>query len=197
MRTLLTATVSLFVLALAPITAPAARAQSGETAATGLEVAVAYNYVHSNAPPGGCGCFSFNGGGPSVAWHFNSSFAVVGDFAALHANSYDGSSINPTLVSYLFGPRYTLHFAQGRLLPFAQVLLGGSHASNGFFPNSAGGASSANAFAMTAGGGLDIAIVRHVAIRAGQLEYFYTRFPNGVNEHQNNLRVSAGLVLRF
>jgi outer membrane immunogenic protein len=197
MRTLLTVTLLLFALALAQISAPAARAQSGDSAVTGLEVAVAYNYIHSNAPPGGCGCFSFNGGSASAAWHFNSRFALVADFAAAHANNYNASTFSPTLTSYLFGPRYTYQVAQGRFIPFAQVLIGGAHISSGYFPTSVSSTSSANAFALTAGGGLDIALVKHIALRAAQLEYFYTRFPNGVNEHQNNLRISAGIVFHF
>ncbi len=197
MRSLLTVPLLLCALALAQISAPAARAQSGDAAATGLELSVAYNYIHSNAPPGGCGCFSFNGGSASAAWHFNSSFALVADFAAAHANNYDASTFSPTLTSYLFGPRYTHQVAQGRFIPFAQVLVGGAHVSNGFFPTSASSTSSANAFALTAGGGLDIALVKHISLRAAQLEYFYTRFPNGVNEHQNNLRISAGIVFHF
>jgi outer membrane immunogenic protein len=195
MRTVLTATFLFYALTL--IIAPAARAQSANSVATGLEVAVAYNYIHSNAPPGGCGCFSFNGGSASAAWHFNSSFALVADLSAAHANNYDGSTFSPTITSYLFGPRYTYQVAQGRFIPFAQLLLGGSHVSNGYFPASTSSTSSANAFALTVGGGLDIALARHISLRAAQVEYFYTRFPNGVNGHQNNFRVSAGIVFLF
>jgi len=171
----------------------AAIAQSG----TKAEVALNYTYVHSNAPPGGCGCFSWNGGSAAAAWHFNDRFAVVGDFAGVYSGNLDSSGLSSTLVSYLFGPRYTYRLHQGKLIPYGQVLLGGAHASNGYFPSGATSSSSANAFALTLGGGLDIAVTEHVAIRAGQVEYFYTRFPNGVNQDQNNLRVSAGVVLRF
>lgn len=171
----------------------AAIAQSG----TRAEVALNYTYVHSNAPPGGCGCFSWNGGSAAAAWHFNDRFAVVGDFAGVYAGNLDSSGLSPTLVSYLFGPRYTYRVRQGKFIPYGQVLLGGAHTSNGYFPSGTASSNSANAFALTLGGGLDIVVAEHVAIRAGQVEYFYTRFPNGVNQDQNNLRVSAGVVFRF
>ena len=67
---------TLLVLLLA-VSGVAAIAQSS----TRAEVALNYTYVHSNAPPGGCGCFSWNGGSAAAAWHFNDRFAVVGDFA--------------------------------------------------------------------------------------------------------------------
>jgi len=58
-----------------------------------------------------------------------------------------------------------------------------------------------DAFAMTAGGGLDIRASRHFAIRLIQAEYLMTRFPAVVatedNVTQNNLRLSTGIVIRF
>jgi hypothetical protein len=50
---------------------------------------------------------------------------------------------------------------------------------------------------MTAGGGLDIGLTRHIAVRAFEADYYLTRFDNGVNDHQNNLRIAAGVVIRF
>jgi opacity protein-like surface antigen len=84
-----------------------------------------------------------------------------------------------------------------RLLPFGQVLFGGTHASGSLAPGSSGIAGSSNAFAMTAGGGLDVGLTRHFAIRPVELDYYLTRFNNGVNHHQNNFRFSAGVVVRF
>jgi outer membrane protein OmpA-like peptidoglycan-associated protein len=55
---------------------------------------------------------------------------------------------------------------------------------------------------MTAGGGLDITLTRHVALRLFQAEYAVTRFKDptssaGQTAWQNDLRLSAGLVWRF
>ena len=50
---------------------------------------------------------------------------------------------------------------------------------------------------MIAGGGLDIAITRHFAVRALEADYYRTQFSNGLNDRQNNLRLSAGVIFRF
>src|SRR5215472_4612660 len=55
------------------------------------------------------------------------------------------------------------------------------------------GSAASNAFALTAGGGADITLTKHVSFRA-QGDYLYTHF-GGAN--QNSLRVQSGLVWRF
>jgi hypothetical protein len=53
---------------------------------------------------------------------------------------------------------------------------------------------------MTAGGGLDIKITKHVNFRPIQLEYFLTRLQNlrsGNDNNQSNLRYSTGFNFTF
>ena len=50
---------------------------------------------------------------------------------------------------------------------------------------------------MTAGGGIDFKVSRHVSVRPIEAEYFMTKIPDGLNNRQNNLRVGAGIVLRL
>jgi hypothetical protein len=53
---------------------------------------------------------------------------------------------------------------------------------------------------MTAGGGLDIKISKHVSVRPIQLEYFMTRLWNPITDiknTQNNLRYSAGVNFTY
>jgi outer membrane protein OmpA-like peptidoglycan-associated protein len=57
-----------------------------------------------------------------------------------------------------------------------------------------------NTLAITAGGGLDIKVRRHFAIRIIQAEYLMTRFQDyntGGSASQNDMRLSSGLVFRF
>ena len=57
-----------------------------------------------------------------------------------------------------------------------------------------------NAFAMTAGGGVDYKLYDHFAIRPFQAEYLMTRFGVGstaATQTQNNVRISTGFVFRF
>jgi hypothetical protein len=34
-------------------------------------------------------------------------------------------------------------------------------------------------------------------LRAFEADYYLTRFDNGVNDHQNNLRIAAGVIIRL
>lgn len=160
-----------------------------------MELGAGYSYVHTNAPPGDCGCFSMNGGSGWFAYHFMDGLAAAADFSSEHASNIDGTSAGLTLTSYLVGPRYSWHYGQ-RVSPFGQVLLGGAHADGGLTLVRYGVAEPANSFALASGGGVDINLKRHWAAR-GQMDYFLTRFSNGVNDHQNNLRVSVGVLYRF
>ena len=72
------------------------------------------------------------------------------------------------------------------------MLLGGIWTTEGI-----GDSSSENSFAMTAGGGIDFKVSRHVSIRPVQAEYFLTKVPDGLNNRQNNLRIGAGVVVRL
>ena len=53
---------------------------------------------------------------------------------------------------------------------------------------------SENAFAMTAEGGVDVKVAKHVSVR-GQGGYLMTRFSGGLSNTQNNLRLSVGIVI--
>jgi outer membrane immunogenic protein len=179
-------------LALSPMTPGLAAAQDSPLGEAGID----YNYVHTNAPPGGCGCFSMHGGDAWIAYNMPRSFAIIAQVSSQHASNIGGSATDLTLTSYLFGPRYSLDLSR-RFVPFAQVLLGVAHASGTFAPGSAGYPGSANAFGMTVGGGVDMKLSNRFAVRAFQADYYLTNFANGVNDHQNNLRISAGLIFRF
>ena len=53
---------------------------------------------------------------------------------------------------------------------------------------------------MTAGGGIDIRLARHISIRAIQAEYLMTRFSGpttGAGNTQDDLRLSSGLLFRL
>jgi len=53
---------------------------------------------------------------------------------------------------------------------------------------------------MTAGGGLDIKMSKHVSFRPVQIEYFLTRlhdYRSATDNTQNNIRYSAGFNFTF
>jgi len=168
-----------------------------------------YSYVHFSIKGSGATgqiTSNLNGGSGSAAFYPNNWLGLVADFGGYKfstLNSAGGNlSVSGTAISYLFGPR--VRFGSGGVTPFAQVLFGGAHTgditcstTNAGCPASGKIANSQNAFALTAGGGVDIKIARHFAIR-GQAEYLMTRFNQGAGGTagtQNNARISAGIVI--
>jgi hypothetical protein len=84
------------------------------------------------------------------------------------------------------------------LRPFGQVLAGVAHTSGTLVQGSNFAAANAGAaFAGNFGGGLDLHASRRFSIRLVEADYLLTTFDNGSNNHQNNLRISAGMVLHF
>ncbi len=71
--------------------------------------------------------------------------------------------------------------------PFVHALFGEVRAS--------GGGVTDNSFGMALGGGLDVlGLHGHVGVRLVQADYLMSRFASTT---QNNVRISAGVVLRF
>ena len=146
----------------------------------------------------------------------------IGDFGnriLLPALSTRGGGFNATLANYLLGPRVSFHRGS-RFVPYVQTLFGGATVWQSLpvpdvaiiAPPIAGGGviipNGANiqfhretsGFAMTAGGGLDIKINKHVYVRPVQAEYFLTRLsPIGAFSvtNRNNFRYSAGINFTY
>ena len=196
---------SLFVLLLAiaaVFTLPSATAaQSAPTHqdAPRAELAPGYSYVHSNVPPGGCGCFSLNGGNASFAWPVKpGKFALAGDIAIVHAGAVSSTSESLTLSTFTAGGRYLPRLGRSSLQPFGQVLVGLAHSSGTLVQGSSPGSGNAGAaFATNIGGGLDLRASPRFSFRLMEAYYLLTTVDNGSNNNQNNLRIGAGVVIRL
>ena len=191
MRTIILALMSL------TIGGSAARAQSSDPAflMPRAEVSVGYNYINANAPPAGCDCFGMSGGYVSADVHAKRWLSVAGKVTGGHANDISTLGQNLTLVTFTVGPRISM--PGRRLAPFGQFLIGGAHGSDSYFPNGTSSSTSATNFAYTTGGGVDLNLSRRFAIRAFDVEFLRTAFPNGANDRQNHLMIGAGLVMKF
>ena len=177
-----------------------ARAQQAPAVQTEprAELAADYSYLRSNAPPGGCGCFNLNGGSVTFAWRLKPSFALVGDFGIAHAGSITPAGYDLTLSTYTAGLRYRTRLGHSSLHAYGQVLVGVAHSSGALVDGDSPAVSNAGAaFAAKVGGGLDLKVSRRFTLRLIEADYLATTFDNGTNNHQNNLQVSAGIVLRF
>ena len=161
------------------------------------DVAAAYHWVHTNAGPGQCGCAGLNGGGFSASLNFRGAWSAVVDISAENTSSAPPANNSLTLVSYLAGARYKIPqpWLEGnhKPQPFAQIILGAAHAGGG----EAGVADGSYKFATRIGGGIDVPLSAHFAVRAIQMDYYLTTFANAVNDHQNNFLVGAGIVYHW
>ncbi len=174
-----------------------AQREGAETGtAVPLEVTVAYSAAHINAPPGGCGCFWMTGGKIEENATLYRGFSVVAELAGQHVSNINPVHEDLSMVSYLFGPRYSRR-SISRFVPFVQILAGGVHGFDALFPNPNGSTITPDGFALATGGGLDINASRHFAIRVFQADYFLTTLPNDSGNRENNLRLSAGIVFRI
>jgi len=159
-----------------------------------LEVTLAYNAVRSNGSTGACACFWMQGGKAEFSAAFTRGFSVIGELAAQHVNGINSANQDLGLVTYLFGPRFSYRKYRGFTL-FGQALIGGVHGFDAYFPNTNGSAVTPDAFAMAAGGGLNLGVSRHLAIRPVQMDYLRTQLPNDAGNRENSLRLGAGIVI--
>ncbi|HET8888290.1 MAG TPA: hypothetical protein VFQ41_05250 [Candidatus Angelobacter sp.] len=202
-------------------------AQNSENVATRGTVFGGYSLLHNNnsldsslgglGGLGNLGSSNFNGWDAQATFNFVPHFGVTADFSGnsrmLNGVSLLGFSAGTQqhLYNFLFGPTATAYF--GKTSVFGHALFGQQHASlsAGVSVPIIGGISapidSANAFAMAFGGGVDIGLSKHFAIRAAQLDYIRTNFnsadalasglSSGLNNQQNSFRYSGGVVWRF
>ena len=169
-----------------------------------------YNYFRN-------GSQGFNGWEGQGTFNFTRHLGVTADVAGNYRTLASisllgvGVSANQRFYTYLFGPTVSGNF--GRASVFGHALFGEAHSSLGAgvtLPIIGGlstGITSANAFAMAFGGGVDIGVSRHFAIRAIQADYLRTQFSgtdaittglsSSLNGSQNSYRASAGIVFRF
>jgi hypothetical protein len=153
-----------------------------------------------------------NGGSVSAAFNVNRYLGLVADFGAYtnsqmrftgaYTSTVNVNNSNVAVLTYLFGPRLSFR-KYDRITPFAQVLFGGVHANQVTLTGCTVNCTllpAQDSFSMTAGGGLDVRIHRHLAIRIIQAEYLMTRFASyttGTTGLQNDMRLSSGIVFRF
>jgi outer membrane protein OmpA-like peptidoglycan-associated protein len=182
--------------------APRSTDMAGERSTPAAELFGGYSYLRFNPRPNGSAqTFDNHGGTASIAGNVNNWLGLVADFGFYKVSGDLQPGSSGKAQTYLFGPRFS-HRGE-RWTPFASVLFGAARmsvdsstpvvGSNNFFNNSV----HKNAFATAFGAGFDYTLTRHVAWRVVQAEYLITKFPDGNNNFQNNLRLATGLVFRF
>jgi outer membrane immunogenic protein len=176
----------------------AAQVRASDTFGTGpgetpvLELSGGYTYIHANAPPAFCGCFSANGGYGSVVFNLPRGFGLVGDLSAVRGHSISGTTQTITLFNYLFGPRYSMRRLSSRVVPYVQALGGRSQESSNYLA-----VQNVSAVAFSVGGGVTTRISPNVGFTIVEADWVGSRLPNGQNNIQNDLRISTGINFRL
>lgn len=103
------------------------------------------------------------------------------------------------IYTFTFGPVFTVRKIS-HLSPFAEFLVGGYHQTDNQ-PNIYLGPLTATSFAMLAGGGLDVNLSKHIAVRPAEFDWMLLKVPIGAGNAGStpagNYRYLGGIVLRF
>ncbi|HEY6128940.1 MAG TPA: Ig-like domain-containing protein [Candidatus Acidoferrum sp.] len=158
------------------------------------EISAGYSYVNFN-PGSGFGNFNNHGGYGGFTFNPTRYLGLTAELAGYtFTRDVNGVKNDGGLTTFLFGPRLNMrrfdHF-----VPFAEFLFGGARAGGPLT-----GASNQTAFALAAGGGVDVVFNKYLAWRFAQIDYLMTNFSGpslNPEARQNNLRLGTGIVLRF
>lgn len=180
-----------------------------------------YSYLHFSPTIGGQSSVGLNGGGGGADLYFLKIFGLKADLMAYNSATFTRTftsnvtipgkgtipagtySTQASMFTYLFGP--VLRIPLPMVKPFGEVLFGGT--STDAYTNLAkeidadGGTISVtnqHPFTMAAGGGLDVSVSRHLAIRLGEFDYILTRYTNPLTStnNQNSFRYTGGIILK-
>jgi opacity protein-like surface antigen len=167
-----------------------------------VELAGGWNFLHvdsdflptQNSVPGG---FFIDG-----TYYFANVIGLTGDFdynkKTFSSDSNFVAGDQARTYSFHGGPRVKARI--GTLEPFAHVLFGVTDLKASSFT---GSSVSDDAFSIKLGGGLDVKVFPHLALRLGEFNYYLTKFSVNsavsafnLNDHQNNITFSVGAVIR-
>lgn len=157
------------------------------------EIGGGFSYVNFN-PGSPFDSFNSFGGSGSFAYNASRYLGLVAEFSGYNfKRDVAGTNVSGNWNTWLFGPR--LNLRRDYFVPFAEFLVGGAHAD----PQVTGSLAQ-SAFAVAAGGGVDVVLSKHVAWRFAQIDYLMTNFSGanlGGNSRQDSLRLGTGIVIRL
>jgi hypothetical protein len=189
-----------------------------------FEVPIFYSYMHFVPQNNNIvNSVNFNGGGGAAEIFFNRWFGLKAEFVGYASQTRTavfppGSLVCPgigacavsaqaNMFTYNFGP--IVKIRKSHFEPFLEAMGGGAHSN--FYGNLAKNCGvvatctvsrspSNNAADFIIGGGVDIPVTTHFAIRPAEVDYVLTRFGNNFtfgNNNQSNFRYQGGIEFRF
>jgi hypothetical protein len=168
-----------------------------------IDLAVTYDALHTNHIT--AQSFWMQGGAVELGARMYRGLGIAARVEGLHVGAGTTTGEPLSLVTAVFGPRYTLETRSHRYALFGEGLAGISNGFHSLFSEgsgpvgsaNAGTTSSSNALAVDIGGGLDVRLNHRFALRAFRASYLRSQFPNTTTNVQNSLSLSAGVVVRF
>jgi hypothetical protein len=145
--------------------------------AQGSTIFGGYSYVRLDTNP-----TKYNSHGWEASYTAN-MFKILGVTADFGQSYTTITGVSTKQTTYMFGPE--LHFP-ARVSPFVHALFGAARFS-------AAGSATTD-FASAEGGGIDLHAGHFLGLRLIQADYLNTHFGS---THQNDVRLSAGILLRF
>jgi len=164
-----------------------------------LEVFGGYQYLHWDLSGS---ALNMNGFDASATYNFNRWLGMTADISgAYNGNTPNAGGPGGTthIYNYMFGP--TIYpFGHRRITMFVHGLAGDGH-MHIYLPPAGGSPSltlTDTSFVYAAGGGFDLRITRHIAVRLFQGDYEQTQFLQDDGfPAQKNIRLAAGIVFRL
>jgi hypothetical protein len=168
-----------------------------------IDLAVTYDALHTSHITSQN--FWMQGGAVELGARAYRGLGIAARVEGLHAGTNSTTGEPLSLVTAVFGPRYTIETRSHRYAIFGEGLAGISNGFHSLFSEgsgpigsvNAGTTSSSNALAVDVGGGLDVRLNHRFAVRAFRASYLRTQFPNTTTNVQNSLSLSAGIAVRF
>jgi len=177
-----------------------AQSASGNKAPVHVDVAVMATFEHAQVAQINGNRFWPKGGaidGSISIWKdIGFAFEVSGE----HASNIQNNGVSLNLVSFMAGPRYSFRVSpagesfhnRGPVRAFVQTLYGPTHASDGLFPGPTSLSTSAEAFTVLLGGGVDVPVRRGFGIRAVDAAWIHSDYSNHAEDVQNDFRLGFG-----
>lgn len=195
------------LITLAPAVAVAQQTVVQQPSAPKLEIFGGYSAYFPGATASGllplgitpiasCLCWNKRGAGASITYDFNRWLGLTADTSGHWgdgATTTAGRLGQFSAYNISGGPKFTLR--RGHFAPFAEVLLGEDSLTPELFTRD-------NSFGMLAGGGLDLRVGRHFAIRPFQADFVYANHQFGAQPlvpatDVRGVRLQAGIVFLF
>lgn len=153
----------------------------------GWAIGVGFEYVRANDEP----AKNLNGFNTQLFYNFTPHIGAGGDIGCAFGSDQIGTTTDSNLhrCTFLFGPQFTVH-PNDKVEIFFQPLIGVTHDSTKVTTGTLSTDSSASAFTISFGGGLDVNVSKHIVVRPFHLTSRRTSAASG-NATSASRRASA------